>query len=215
MKAQKVKQSLSTLWRSAELEVANALKSTSCIAEAMACATDNAWEDILASAVKAGAMVVDYDPIYSDRQPACVANDSDTLPELEPKVQLDSSTGWRWLPSDSESKSDEDSSCDTEDSLRQDLADWSEDNRVTGTVTRSLLQILRKYHPSLPQDPRTLLGTPTHYNIQLIGVGEYCHVGLAKGLSRIVGLQSAAIDCLELPINVDGIPLFKIRSMCL
>ena len=59
------------------------------------------------------------------------------------------------------------------------------------------------------KDPRTLLKTFTQHTIKTIGGGEYCHVGLMKGISSLLGSYPHTFDRIELQVNVDGIPLFK------
>ena len=82
-------------------------------------------------------------------------------------------------------------------------------HNVTQTSFGSLLEILRQFHPGLPKDLRTLLRTPTDYNIRrMAGSGEYFHFGLRSGL------EACSMSCslpthLQLQFNIDGLPLFK------
>jgi len=48
------------------------------------------------------------------------------------------------------------------------LAEWAVSNNVSTSALRSLLNILKPFHPELPRDPRTLLQTPTNYIVRNI-----------------------------------------------
>ena len=76
-------------------------------------------------------------------------------------------------------------------------------------MASSLLTILKPMFPSIPKDPRTLLKTFTQHTIKTIGGGEYCRVGLMKGISSLLGRYPHTFDRIELQVNVDGSPLFK------
>ena len=125
-------------------------------------------------------------------------------------VNFDFDVGERWLHSDSDSDSDLHRS-----SITQDLAEWAVKFRIPVSAVGALLEILKPHHPGLPKDPRTLLHTPTHHFVKDISGGVYSHLGLANGLSRLVKYTTTSTACLELQINVDGIPLFKSTNTCL
>jgi hypothetical protein len=122
------------------------------------------------------------------------------------------SEGWRWSSSNSDS---EIANGKSHDSLQQNLAKWSVECNVTHSAVGALLKILKPYHPSLPLDPRILLKTSSNYNIKQIEGGEYCHIGIERGLQYLIGNSSSPVDNLELQINVDGIPLFESSSVSL
>jgi hypothetical protein len=83
-----------------------------------------------------------------------------------------------------------------------------------------LLSILKPYFSYLPSDARTLLKTPTNWDVKVLKdgdkCGKYCHLGLAKGLCDLIrnGLVVES-KCKELRFNVDGLPLFKSSNTCL
>jgi len=81
--------------------------------------------------------------------------------------------------------------------------------------TKRLLKILVPHSPSLPLDCRTLVATPLNLSVECIIGGEYCHVGLGKGIMYAIEKSSSAVDCIELQINVDGVPLFNSSSTTL
>ena len=74
--------------------------------------------------------------------------------------------------------------------------------------------ILNVFHPLLPKDPRTLLGTKAIGEIKTIGNGLYYHFGIASTITSQLkahpGLQ--ACDTIHLQVNIDGLPLFKSSS---
>lgn len=123
----------------------------------------------------------------------------------------------RWLDSDSESGSNSDEDRSAEETISQQLAAWAVQYHIQQSAVGSLLKILSPHFPHLPRDCRTLLKVPSHCAVKSIHGGQYCHVGLEKGLSQVVNkyLSSSAFDHLDLQINVDGIPLFHSSSSSL
>ena len=86
------------------------------------------------------------------------------------------------------------------------LAEWAIDNNVSTTAVHSLFAVLKPFHPELPRDPRTLLRTPTGYQIKNMTEGHYYHFGISSGIECIKRPISGII---QLQFNVDGLPLFK------
>lgn len=93
--------------------------------------------------------------------------------------------------------------------LRDKLASWANENRISTRAINSLLSILNSSGMnSLPKDYRTLLQTPVNVEIKNIAGGEYWFNGLEKSL-RVV---FSAIDkdlSIELNFNIDGLPISK------
>lgn len=92
--------------------------------------------------------------------------------------------GDRWLNCDS---SDSNSDCESElssNSIEHGLGQWAVTHHIPLSAMGDLLTILRPHLPSLPKDPRTLLKTPSIYNVKQISGGQYSHVGLERGLSQ-------------------------------
>ncbi|KAF7245309.1 hypothetical protein EG68_11404 [Paragonimus skrjabini miyazakii] len=56
-----------------------------------------------------------------------------------------------------------------------------------------ILDVVRKYHPDIPKDPRTILHTPRSCRQKCIGDGVYIHFGLEWALHR--QLRSVSADC--------------------
>lgn len=64
--------------------------------------------------------------------------------------------------------------------LVDDIAQWAIQFNISHSALRSLLQLLRKCHPDLPKDPRTVLQTCTAVSALTIAGGSYYHFGLAN-----------------------------------
>ncbi|KAL2086019.1 hypothetical protein ACEWY4_017078 [Coilia grayii] len=110
-----------------------------------------------------------------------------------------------------DSDSDVDNDEPEQDFLIRSLKYWATTYSVSLVALSALLSILKVFHPTLPKDGRTLLGTQTHVPTIKIEGGEYYHFGLVNGLL-------SRIKCLSLPVNlttllvqfnIDGLPLFK------
>ena len=92
------------------------------------------------------------------------------------------------------------------------LCDWAVNRNINQCSFRSLLGILRKFHPALPKDPRTLLSTGKIEGIKTIRGGSYYHFGVAYGIMSKFASDPklrGGNNKLFLQINVDGLPLFK------
>ncbi|XP_012555203.2 uncharacterized protein LOC101239790 [Hydra vulgaris] len=91
------------------------------------------------------------------------------------------------------------------------LRDWSLQYKITHVALASLLCILKPYFPTLPQHPRTLLKTPTIFEVKkLKSGGDYCHIGLENGLKNCINdLFIPENTNIHLQINIDGLPLFN------
>ncbi|CAN7947337.1 unnamed protein product [Ixodes hexagonus] len=98
-------------------------------------------------------------------------------------------------------------------SLASDLACWVTSNNIPLKHVNSLLGTLRKHHPELPKDARTLLGTPKMPQVKKTASGESFYFGLHKTLKKRVqsGLRIPG-NQLSLIINIDGLPLAKSTS---
>lgn len=146
-----------------------------------------------------------------------MADTSDNLHSVSKRDMLDDIDDWLWPYVDSLSESGSASDTDeaSVENLKQQIRVWAVKFSIQQCAISSLLKILIQYFPHLPRDARTLLKVPTDYTVKPIRGGEYCHVGLLKGLYKIIERSSASFDHLELQINVDGIPLFRSSSTSL
>lgn len=101
-----------------------------------------------------------------------------------------------------------------DDCLADDIAHWFKECSIPQVHLGSLLTILKKYHPSLPKDPRTLLETVREVSVKdMGGGGSYHHLGVKKVLQNMWnrGLLRLPADNqqLLLQVNMDGLQLFK------
>ena len=103
--------------------------------------------------------------------------------------------------------SSSDEKCDLQTELKEL---FTQHQNIPFSFIKCLLLILKKYHPFLPKDPRTLLGTSLS-NLQLRRVepGYYHHFGIANGLLDILKTSYLIHSRVSLQINVDGLPPFK------
>lgn len=74
---------------------------------------------------------------------------------------------------------------------------------------KSILAVLKKYHPELPLDPRTLLQTNREV-IQLRQVfpGKYFHFGLKNGIEKLMDYVILKLHS-KISLFIDGLPLFN------
>lgn len=96
--------------------------------------------------------------------------------------------------------------------LVDDLAQWAIQFNISHSALRSLLRLLRKCHPDLPKDPRTVLQTCTAVSALTIAGGSYYHFGLVNWLINILDCKGVVDDTIKLQINIDGLPLCKSTS---
>ncbi|XP_050706897.1 uncharacterized protein LOC126992284 [Eriocheir sinensis] len=94
------------------------------------------------------------------------------------------------------------------------LAKWAVDFKISHNAINSLMEILLKYHPSLPKDARTLLSTPRYYDIKQVAGGSYHYFGVEALLVKVLShkLTTRTLkdgEHIVLQINIDGLPLFK------
>ena len=83
-----------------------------------------------------------------------------------------------------------------------------------------LLKLLTRHgHSDLPSTTRTLLGTLKRVVIDRKSGVEYKHIGLRDGIVTQLSKYPAVVidetNCIEISLNVDGMPLFKSSSMSL
>lgn len=99
-----------------------------------------------------------------------------------------------------------------EDNLKKFLSNWSVQYNIPHVALKSLLRKLKRYpaHANLPSDPRSLLSTPRNTETRIVPPGEYCHVGLLKGVEFIVKHMSTVPESvIKISVNIDGLPLSK------
>lgn len=86
---------------------------------------------------------------------------------------------------------------------------WALKNNITHVAISELLKILVAFsHISLPKYSRTLLRTPKHVDITVMGSGQLWYRGLKERLTQIC-IRNNCSDVLPLVIHIDGIPIYK------
>jgi len=95
--------------------------------------------------------------------------------------------------------------------LNFELRKWAIKYNISICATSDLLKVLNNAIPSinLPQDARTLLGTPRDSVSKIIFPGKYIHFGLENQLLRIIQTTNGLPSTLFLQINIDGLPIHK------
>ena len=103
-----------------------------------------------------------------------------------------------------------------EASIQVDLCDslsqWAVRFGVTLVALSALLCILRKYHPTLPKDGRTLMKTARVTQIEQKAGGSMYHFGLLTGIKVLIDKlydRLPQYSILNLQLNVDGRSLYK------
>lgn len=92
--------------------------------------------------------------------------------------------------------------------LRDEIADWAAQHRVTRDAGNDILKLLNTIFPMLPKDMRTLLHTSVSVTVvQKVG-GDYIYFGLLKSLVANK-LLDPTTPCISIQLNVDGVPLYS------
>ena len=113
--------------------------------------------------------------------------------------------------SESEQSGDNIDFAESEVNLENDLAEWMVKHKTTNESGNDLLKLLRKFHPHLPKDVRTLKRTPKQNNIVGMGGGSYVHFGLKNSIEKLINREDN-INAVAIDIGIDGLPLSKSSS---
>jgi hypothetical protein len=126
-------------------------------------------------------------------------------------VSKDENVDLNFIPSDSFCCSSSDVEVLDDNKLQKDLQHlFLKNPSIPQTFQKDLLKVLKRYHPDLPIDPRTLLGQKnTKVITSSMAPGKYFHFGLLQGLHQIMDNLSYQMDSIQIQLNVDGTPLFK------
>lgn len=117
------------------------------------------------------------------------------------------------ISSDSESEANQMDDAELTPSLRDDLAQWLVEENITRESGLKLMKILRRFHPELPIDPRTITtGSTTAIEVVKKCGGDYYYIGVIKQIQKLFSSLPPSTPSIELQINVDGLPLFKSSS---
>ena len=160
--------------------------------------------------------------LYTAATMLCNSNDNNTSCSFSSEDTSSASTGdsfseCSWYSYSASDNSDTEPSIKnsskncTENNISNQLADWAVKFNVSHKALQSLLQILCKVFPSLPQDPRTILSTQRTYLLKPIGSGHYYHFGIGKSICDAFkrANEKPIGSVISLHINIDGLPLFK------
>ncbi|KAG8238408.1 hypothetical protein J437_LFUL011595 [Ladona fulva] len=94
----------------------------------------------------------------------------------------------------------------------QKISQWATEG-ISIRKVNEILNILRGHQcfAYLPADSRTLLKTPRTMDVQNIGGGSYCHIGIEKGLTQLINVNPSLIetDTIRLQCSFDGLQLTK------
>lgn len=104
---------------------------------------------------------------------------------------------------------------DDDDSLAQELRECFVLCGTPAAHVTMLLKIIQKRHPNLPGDSRTLLETPTNFNIRKMQEGRYIHFGLEKELTSFLHRLSVKPVSLTLDFHLDGVKISDSSSVSL
>ena len=97
-----------------------------------------------------------------------------------------------------------------ENTLAEELASWTVNNKITRVALNQLLAVLRKYNVgTLPKDSTSLLRKPQNVDFVEKCGGSYKYLGLANGITRVLNAVSYKSDQINLIVNTNGIPVFK------
>lgn len=96
-------------------------------------------------------------------------------------------------------------------SITEALRNWSSVNNISNLAFGKLIIALQPFFPSLPKDPRTILGTSGSNvsGMEEMDGGDYHYFGLKNTLLQIVQASKPSSNILWLSFNVDGLSLFK------
>lgn len=131
--------------------------------------------------------------------------------DSEAEMLSDSDDIFHRFSSDSESSGPDSDFEDEVPDLKKELIQWAVDCQVNQTTVSALLRILKRHHPSLPLDARTLFKLVGSNALQPKSVpgGQYIHYGILNGFLLKMSEIPSNSHSLSLQINVDGLPLFK------
>ena len=97
--------------------------------------------------------------------------------------------------------------------LQSSLKEWAVKHGCTRQYINDLLIILNESGHSLTKDSRTLLKTDQKATSTTLFNGEYTYFGEKNTIEKIVTTNNCTDRKINLMVNVDGLPLFKSRTL--
>ncbi|KAL0149593.1 hypothetical protein M9458_055120, partial [Cirrhinus mrigala] len=135
-----------------------------------------------------------------------------------PQSQSECDVEMQGAHANSDSDSD-DADLDDRPSLGVRLAQWANEFQVKHNAVDGLLKILGEHHSELPRTARTLLETCENVNLEMKSGMQYFYFGCKEQLCRHLNMYPgdvvSQLDCLDISLNIDGLPLFKSSSQSL
>lgn len=92
-----------------------------------------------------------------------------------------------------------------------DIRKWSIDFNITQAAVKGLLGVFKKHIPehNMPEDPRTLMKTPTKVEITTLNDGSlYWHHGIFTCLQNSFDRLDRDLS-IQINLNIDGLPLHR------
>jgi hypothetical protein len=94
--------------------------------------------------------------------------------------------------------------------LQNFLKKWISECHINQNHAKILLKFLNCIFPTLPIDPRTIMGTMRDVQKRLeFFSGNYLHIGLKKNIETILSRSGSIPSELSLDAFIDGFPIFK------
>ena len=97
----------------------------------------------------------------------------------------------------------------------EDLVTCAVHNGWNKTSVNEPLRVLRMHgHEDLPKDARTPMQTPCWSILtELKYAGQYMYLGIETGIIQMLQEMECVDTCLELVLNVDGLPVYWSSSI--
>ena len=133
--------------------------------------------------------------------------------EIE-NVEQNTKLIWDYVDQHVLTSSDSEDETHNDAGLAADLASWMNQFSIHQNTGDSLLKILRKHgHQDLPLCCKTLLTADRHVSTLEKSGMEYVYLGLIQEFSNHVSKYTNEVRekdfCLEISLNIDGLPLFR------
>lgn len=100
-------------------------------------------------------------------------------------------------------------------SIDSKIREWAMKYNIAHSAINDLLTILRPNYPELPFNVRTLLKTPRKITVKQVEPGIYYHFGLQQCIENLLLKTHNHLTsncCIEILINIDGLPIAKSTS---
>ncbi|CAH0548143.1 unnamed protein product [Brassicogethes aeneus] len=89
--------------------------------------------------------------------------------------------------------------------FKDKIAQWAIECNIAHLHLDKLLCILREEHLEVPKSSKTLLHTPGPCKIVSVSPGNYCHIGLEKGIRYVLDSCKNPPNLIKIDLNFDGV----------